>query len=290
MKKEFFLLLLLSFLALPLELSAQDSTQGLSSSVSLFPDYEKTLSFVEFSLSFHEFDYKEDLPIPQKSTESGFLAGGRISFHFQKNIYLGASLDITPSDTDYIGTTQSGMPVKDITENIFITERNLIGYDILAHTKGFLRIYPYLGLGVHYWERRLGGAAPYKEVYSWGILPIGIRTTLALTKKWLAILDFSAQIMFGGEIEVFLSELDPSYRDVTMDLGNRVGFRGEITVVRRFLKHLGGIFSFWIEYIEIGKSNAKVVFQNGAPTNTVIYEPSSRSWDFGFNIGLLITF
>ena len=88
-------------------------------------------NLLQLDLRISYFDYKEDLPAPLKSTESGWIPGAAIGWTRTKpdSVYARAFLEFDSGDVKYDGTTQSGTPVTDASSDQFLfrVEAN-IGY------------------------------------------------------------------------------------------------------------------------------------------------------------------
>lgn len=251
-------------------------------------------SSIQLGFTYSDFDYREDLTPPKKSTESGRLKGGYAFYeysapsHVYGKLFFGYSAD----DITYDGSTQGGTPLtfSDSRQRIFKFEANM-GYSIPLGEK--TAVIPFLGYGYHYWERGQSRITPtfieYEENYHWHYIPLGLKLEHALTDRLK--LGFTAQMncMFDGKMEALTSRVGLTGNDGTFELGNRVGFYLELPVRIDLTKWLFINVSPWYQYIRIGESNRL----NLVLGNMVIgyaYEPSSRTHWYGVNLGLGFSF
>ncbi len=246
-------------------------------------------STIQIGMTYYYFDYKEDLVMPDKSTEYGWLPGIYLDYTFKKksSIYAKVFLSYATADITYDGSTQpSGTPLKftDESARMLKFETN-IGYAIPI-AKGFLLI-PYLGCGYQYWERgdnriipESGGTVQFQEVYKWFYIPVGIKADYNITEKLNIAASAAANFMFWGTLTAYLSYIGGPDTDFT--LGNRIGFYAEIPVTYKFTNNFGISVTPWYEYSSFGASDVDAA--------TGFYEPSSRTNKYGINAGILFSF
>ena len=244
---------------------------------------------LEFGLMCYHFDYEEDLTPPLKSTEDGWLPGIYLGYVYQKpdDLYTKVFIEFTDADTDYDGTTMAGIPVTGTTDNTFFRFEWDIGYTF--DTQEGSSLCPYTGYGYRSWMRGLGGTAPYDEKYTWHYIPIGIKGDLELNDRWSVGANIAARLMFGGEIAIYYSDIDPGYNDPEVDLGDEIGWFFEFPVRYRFDSNWSFVGTPWYEYSEIGKSDETYLTYYGAPVATV-YEPASTTHQYGINFGVTYSF
>lgn len=245
---------------------------------------------LEASLMYYYFDYKEDLPSPFKSTESGWLPGISLAYAYRGTdnpVYGRLLFEYTDAETDYDGTTQSGVPLTDTTDNKFLRWEGNIGYTFIRQ-EGF-DLTAYTGLGYRYWERGVGGQAPYSEEYSWKYVPVGLRAGYRFSDRWDGALDLSARIMLDGEIKVNLSDIDPLLNNPKEDLGNKTGWKVEAPFYYKLTSPWSLVFTPWYEYSAIGKSDDFLITYAGTPV-ALGYEPESRTNQYGVNMGVKLRF
>ena len=146
---------------------------------------------LELGMTYRYFDYKEDIPAPNKSTESGWLPGAYLNVAFQKKsiFYSKIHVDYAAADITYDGTTQNGRPItfSDSRAKLFKFEWD-IGYPV-AIGKSFT-LTPYVGYGYSYWSRGDSRYIPQlnvltiKEEYYWQYIPVGIKLDYDISDRW----------------------------------------------------------------------------------------------------------
>lgn len=241
-------------------------------------------SSIKLGLTYYYFDYKEDLVMPAKSTEYGWLPGVYLDYTFKKksSIYAKVFLSYASADITYDGSTMGGTPVKYSNQSARMLKfETNIGYAIPIG-KNFLLI-PYLGYGYQYWERGdpgySDGAFTYQEVYKWHYIPVGIKADFNITDKLNIAASAAANFMFYGQMTAYLSSIGGIDMDFT--LGNRIGFYAEIPVTFKFTNNIRIAVTPWYEYSSFGASDV-----NGYG----FYEPSSKTNKYGVNVGILFSF
>ncbi|MGA2526910.1 MAG: outer membrane beta-barrel protein [Smithellaceae bacterium] len=246
-------------------------------------------SAIKLGLTYFYFDYKEDLVMPAKSTEYGWLPGVYLDYTFKKksSIYAKVFLSYAAADITYDGASQpSGTPLKYTNESARMLkfEAN-IGYAIPIG-KSFLLI-PYLGYGYQYWQRGdpgyIDGTFTYEEFYQWNYIPVGIKADYNITEKLNIAASVAANFMVYGTATAYLSKTAGGYfgPDMSFTLGNRIGFYAEIPVTYKFTNNIGISVTPWYEYRSFAASD---VNQYG------FYEPSSTANEYGVNVGVLFSF
>lgn len=249
-------------------------------------------STIQIGMTYYYFDYKEDLVMPDKSTEYGWLPGIYLDYTFKKksSIYAKVFLSYATADITYDGSTQpSGTPLKftDESARMLKVETN-IGYAIPI-AKGFLLI-PYLGCGYQYWERgdsRIipdsGGTVEIQEVYKWFYIPVGIKADYNITEKLNISASAAANFVFNSKMTAYFSFV--GLPDTEFTLGNRIGFYAEVPVTYKFTDNIGISVTPWYEYSSFGGSDWEVI-----EGPIIAREPSSRTNKYGINAGILFSF
>ncbi len=230
-------------------------------------------SAVELGFTYFYFDYKEDLPPGFKSTETGWLPGVYGSYEYSKksDVYAKLFASYAAADITFDGTRQDGVPItfSDSRQRFFKFEGN-IGYNLPAGDRASL--IPFTGYGYRYWERGQTRTTPsfseVQEDYSWSYIPVGIRLDYTATDKLSLGLAAQANFMFNGKMRI------PAY-DADFDLGNKVGFYVEAPIRYHLTYNWFLSLTPWYEYSQIGQSNVVIG----------LYEPSSRTHWYGFNVG-----
>ena len=243
-------------------------------------------SAIKLGLTYYYYDYKEDLIMPAKSTEYGWLPGVFLDYTFKKrsSIYAKVFLSYATADITYDGSNSSGMPVKYTSESarMFKFEAN-IGYAIPIG-KNFLLI-PYIGYGYQDWLRGdpnfIDNTFTYQEDYKWHYIPVGIKADYNITEKLNISASATANFMFHGEVTAYFSSIPIGYPDMNFTLGNRIGFYAEIPVTYKFTNNLGISVTPWYEYRSFATSDVN---------SYGFYEPSSTANEYGVNVGFLFSF
>ncbi|HOD36747.1 MAG TPA: hypothetical protein PLR20_13110 [Syntrophales bacterium] len=237
------------------------------------------------ALNYYNFDYKEELDSPLKSTEEEWVTALRLYYNYSANdsgyilLFAEVSLD---DDTDYDGSTQAGVPVKQTTKNDFRRFELDLGYTFKGRMP--LSLTPYVGIGYRFWERDLGG---YKEDYSWFYLPLGLRAAWAPHERISVALNAAVNFMFDGEMDVY----DWAYEDMTVELDDKIGCSVELPVTFNLARHWAFVMTPWYEYSKIGQSAWEpIFFKDGTYTGFVLREPSSRTHQYGLRAGLEFVF
>lgn len=254
----------------------------------------QTSSTFQIGFTYFNFDYKEDIDGPGKSTEYGWLPGVYFDYTFKRksSVYAKVFLKYAAANITYDGSAESDegdvYPLKDENQaaQMFKFETN-IGYAIPIG-RDFL-IIPYLGYGYQWWKRGENRliymvstdefAASIEEVYRWHYIPVGIKAEYNITDKLNVAASAAANFMFYGEMAAKLSYIGGPDTDFT--LGNRIGFYTEIPITYKFTRNMGISATPWYEHSAFGKSDVKY----GA-----VYEPSSRTDKYGFNLGFFFSF
>jgi len=258
---------------------------------------ERLYSSFEFGFMYYYYDYKESLPSPAKSTESGWLPGIYLSYDYKKpsNIYVKLYGNIAGGNLNYDGATQPPFvrPLSFDHSQLFFKFEGNIGYTFSIEDK--ILLIPYTGYGYRYWRRgeskyvtnifipSFGSVAIYdtKEVYTWNYLPLGVKFSYIVDDRWSLGATAAVNFMFGGKMTAYRSENNPSQSDLDFDLGNKPGYYVEIPISYKFDRNWSIVATFWYEYSEIGKSNT---LAGGA------YEPDSTTNQYGLNLGVSYLF
>jgi len=181
-------------------------------------------------------------------------------------------------DTDYDGSTMSGVPLKDTTRNDFARLEMNAGYTYRGNLPFSITLYA--GLGYRYWKRDIG----YNETYSWWYFPVGVKLLNPVNQKFSVGLNASMNIMFEGQMTI--SYKNDLLANTTMTLGNKLSYLLEIPVSWRPLVNWAFTVTPWHEYSEIGESPWEPLnYTDGTYTGfVVVREPSSRTNQYGIRL------
>jgi hypothetical protein len=249
----------------------------------------------ELSFMYHYFDYQEDLPAPHKSTETGWLPGIYAGWKYDKQnaVYSKIFLEYSFGNLTYDGTTTDGTPVTSSHNNnqsLFRIEFD-IGYNIAVSKRISLK--PYVGYGYRHWSRgeayTTSTYSSYNETYYWHYFPVGITADFNIGDKLVIQPNAGLRIMFSGNMSANLSELDPGYNDPKFKLGNKTGWYAEIPVTYKFSQAWAIVMKPWYEYSEIGQSDTVPLTYYGTVYGYA-YEPSSKTKQYGVNVGIVANY
>lgn len=248
--------------------------------------------FVEMGARFFYTDYEEDLDSPQKSTNSGWLPGMYLGFGYRKDngLYLRLFGSYATGDLAYDGSDQGGTAIyfSNDPQKFYRLEAD-VGYAFQAGPKTL--ILPYTGYGYRYWKR--GEANPfignYREEYDWHYLPVGIRIEHEFDARWRIGIAAAVNIMFMGRMKASLSELDSGYNDPAFNLGDRIGSCVSVPIRYAFAKNWSVTGTPWYEHTPIGASNLELLTYRGT-AKSLVMEPSSRTNQYGFDLGVACSF
>lgn len=237
------------------------------------------------ALNYYNYDYKEELDSPLKSTEEEWITAMRLYYNYSANdsgyVLFFAEASVA-DDTDYDGSTQTGIPVKQTTKNDFRKVELNLGYTFKGQMP--LSLTPFVGLGYRFWMRDLGG---YKEDYSWFYIPLGLRVAWAPHERISMALNAAVNFMFDGEMTVY----DWDYKDTTVELDDKIGYAVELPVTFNLARHWSIVMTPWYEYSKIGQSAYEPIFyKDGTYTGYALREPSSRTHQYGLRAGVEFVF
>jgi hypothetical protein len=237
-------------------------------------------SSLEFGLMYYYYDYSESI----NSNESGWLPGIYLSYDYKEpsNIYIKLYGNYADGNLTYDGATFSGTPMSFDHSMSFFKFEGDIGYTNAINEK--LLLIPYTGYGYRYWRRgeteNISGALFIKEQYTWSYIPVGVRVDYKMDDKWTIGANAAVHFMFGGKMTAYFSEVNSALPDVDFDLGDKPAYYFEIPVSYKYDQNWSFVGTFWYEYSEIGKSD----------TVYGLYEPDSKTNQYGFSLGVAYSF
>jgi len=247
----------------------------------------------ELGMTYYKFDYKEDVDPPLKSTEDGWLPGVYFGYTYNRpdGVYTKLFLEYSSGDVDYDGTTQSGTPVRfnDSAQELYRYEWN-IGYTFSV-SKTF-SLTPFAGIGYRFWRRGKSeiraSFVTLQEEYEWLYVPVGLRADVVLSRRLSLEPSAGVRLVFDGTMTVLYSDIYAVNNDPELDLGNKIGWWAELPVRYRFAQHWSFVVTPWYAYSAIGKSDE--AFVSDGQTTLVVYEPSSRTHQYGLKFAIALVY
>lgn len=261
------------------------------------PDDDSTLATLtewardyEMQISGHVmyYDYRETVPSPLKSTETGAMAGLTLGLTHKvhdsdQRFHIEGSF--TSGTTTYDGTTQTGTPVVDSTNDSFWDFRFQYAFPLWTIDEcNHLRLLT--GLNYRYW-RRFG---QYREDYSWWEIPFGLSYETNFNENFSMEIEHVLNWQHGGRIKVFFSGYDPNLQDAEGIVEDSLGMRVDVRL--NFFKQafIPLVVTPWIEYIHFDQGPEFPIKTVGNTTQGTAYEPASRAWRIGISLGTAFNF
>lgn len=252
-----------------------------------------------------------------KSTEYGLIFGlgyeGSIRKHGSQLLFRPKLEGQIGIHQTYDGSTQA-LPILNSTgdtigfkflpaifskRNYFAQAELDIGY---CRTRTITPFYVYSGIKGNMWYRDMNAdTISYSnqitnaELYYWFSVPIGLTISKPISQALALGFDASFNLMFFGQMKVYLSAWDASSTFTTtspsVTLVDKVGFRLELPImyksengnIFRIVPYLN-LYSFGQSETETSKSYVNGVLTEGSEHS--FYEPSSRSWLLGVKLQL----
>jgi hypothetical protein len=251
--------------------------------------------FGEVRLGLMHFDYAEHDPAGVVlDRENGWVPSltGEAELHGEK-LFGRAMLRLAKGTVAYDGHAQStdptvdGLPVQTDSDATFLQGEVQFGgwVDDAKHVALFGAV------GARRWDRdilgttiisRAGVPTPIgglSEVYTWWELQAGLRWTFLEQAGTTWDADVRVVRTAGASIDVDLTPFVGTPTTASMDLASRTGWRLGSSFRRQL--HPNGLFlvaSAWAEGYAFGKSDVNPIFG--------IYEPDSKTTNFGLEVGL----
>jgi hypothetical protein len=242
------------------------------------------------SIGLNLFDYKEEWTPPDKSTESGWLFGVAMQYSIKGGsevpLFGRISFDFSPSGTEYGSNVVDNLGrSRDFTSDSkgwFSRFELNAGYVFYRLVGTSFDVTPYTGFGYRFWRREIAsaeGMLGYTEDYSWSYLPIGVKGDLTIDRNLSVGLDMALHVMVSGSIHIGLE----MYKNPTLTLGNKLGFYVGVPVEYTIATSWALGASMWYEYSAIDQSeySEKIIIGNQYGQ---VYEPASRTHQFGFSV------
>jgi hypothetical protein len=259
------------------------------------PHATNMYSRFDFGFMYWHQDYKEDLPAPLKSTESGWIPGIFLSYEYNKRnaFYLKIFTEFSYGDDTYDGSDQMGNPLvfSDNNHQFLFRGEIDVGYNF-ALSKS-VAVKPYVGYGYRRWNRGqeaiIQGVATYQERYYWHYIPVGVLVEVNVNDRLTVEPNAGVRYMFYGRATAELSEVDPGFNDPAMKLGNRASYYVEMPIRYKLTNTWSIVLKPWFTYDQIGQSDPADLVYHGTVIGTAT-EPSSTAQQYGINLGLSAAF
>lgn len=222
------------------------------------------------------FDYREDLPSPLRSRESGILPLLELGLSFEPDpgLFLrGTWLSTYRSGTFYEGSNLS------TNENVSATDVNDMHHAELRLAKKLSDLSLSAGLAFDEWNRYLSYGSGYREIYRWWTLIAGASVPLDFAPG--LSLEGAVLLMNGANLRVIFSETVTNGEDSTVSLGNRVGFR--VGLPYEFVwRDNSWTLTPWVQATSFGESS---FVDNSTPgLGGRLREPASQTRQFGLGL------
>ena len=247
-----------------------------------------------------DFDYREyDDTGRLLDRESGGIPG--IVFDLTGSMgrwALGGRFSWHTGDVLYDGQTTTGLPIRTRTEENIVDSSVRIERRLGSAASSGLTLYG--GVGYRYWGREIrptytsGGQAVdgLFEMYRWKYFFLGGKT--AVYRSGRSHLGLDARVMrpYRPTIEV---DQGGRYDAVTLDLGERTGWRLGLPLEYRVDERTGMVVEPYAEAWNLGRSPVATLTQQGVPARCLvnniimdcaIYEPRSTTRTLGLTVGL----
>ncbi len=241
-------------------------------------------SYLDAGFGFSQYDYKEEVPPPTKSTEKGLVASLGVAYHlpFASSFYFHPSFNLGFAGTAYDGTNMTGtQAIRSDTDNFFAAPEAIAGWTFLGYgTRSSLGIYT--GMSIRYWRRDMKGPGGYLEDYNTVTFPLGLQYQQFFTQLFSITADISLRYMAGGTMKAHMGKFGMA--DLDLPLGSRLGARVSVpfTIWSVFGGNTSLVFTPWYEYFRIGEGDAKPgLTASGRYTGYDYHEPASTAHTYG---------
>lgn len=253
-------------------------------------------SKIEIGMQFYSFNYAEELALPAKSKETGFIPGLNIthSAKFSPDFTLYSNLEVAIGSTKYDGSIQQlGGSSSIITPHTATTNNSIFNIEMLPALnilqENTTTLEVYLGLGFHYWYRGAGLSDKYgyPEYYSWFYFPLGAKLNFGISHDIKIGLEATVKMPFLGNIIVQNSHLNPQLADSHGTLGGRLGYRLQLPVVFLPENSFQLKINPYLEYSGIGEGATFTIRTKSGSFVSYAHEPASNNYLYGVILSAL---
>jgi len=255
---------------------------------------ETSSTEILLGISMLNFGYKEfnsnDIELDQ---EDGTIPGISFAITHQSQQWLSDfKLTYHKGLVDYIGQTQTGIPVTSRTDTRYLDYS--LSFGKWLKLDNLPRFAVFAGFGQHSWQRNIRstttntGAAVsgLNEKYYWDYLLIGTKLEIISSPKNLWTFDIQYNHMMNAKIDVEFNGFDPA----TLNLGNQLGLRLASPYQYQIKDQLSIRIEPYYEYWQIALGEPQQLLINGTVSGTSIVEPRSETQNIGFNLSLVKIF
>lgn len=269
------------------------------------PKAEHKQTQIEVGFRYFQYDFKEQIPPPKKSMETGSLPGIQLAAeHFFSDEVdasgLQAKFEYASGTIKYDGSlqTQTGEYAGDAvaatpTQIYDIQSRYVHNIEIDYFNKRFDVL---IGYGYHRWFRGTDGSpGGYDVDYTWHYVPIGVRADLFKNDAWSIRLQGDLKLIFSGMAKASMSQVDPQLSDMALPLGSGTAVRIEVATERRLPGNWSVKIAPWYEQTNISRGKWVQSYRNGQPEESGLgklgaYEPASITHVYGGEFNVIRSF
>ena len=216
------------------------------------------------------FDYEEtDVFGRSLNRETGFMPGFTVAASQPyRSIHNTAEFSLYGGDVDYDGETQAGQPHQTTTAETIYRLLYRLSWSPEDSEGAFY--------GKAYWQQwdrdiqPNDGVSGLFERYQWWTVEAGVQVPFIKDEKHRLLLELGMLTTFNGTIMV---DLDAAgYGSPELDLGNGVGFSGELKYAFMQTKNSSFQLGVQLKTWEFGRSNSETLVDG-----RTIYEPDSST-------------
>lgn len=217
--------------------------------------------------------------------EKGMMYGAVGSYTYHNNkLMLKAEGKFAYGEVDYNGSTWDETPLTVSGIPDYMLEvRGLIGYNYYVKT---VTITPHLGIGYRWLQdnSQNKSSSGYKRESNYFYIPAGIEAVADLGNNWFLGANLEYDCFLWGIQKSDLSDVDPGFNDVENKQTSGYGFRGSISITKKY-KKAGYVIEPYIRYWNIEDSGIEPVTYHGT---YVIYgiEPCNNSTEIGCKLAV----
>jgi len=239
-----------------------------------------------------QFDYKEALVLPAKSSESAMLPGVLIGMEYGDPLepwFFSVGGTASMGQSVYDGSLQNLTPFMGTTDNRMLAATFRLGSrsDVFWNSELGL----FIGVSYENWERNVARNTPHgvRETYSWFSIPVGFRWTFPLGGGLSIAPEASLFAVLGAQVLVHHNEIDSRLGDSELNPGEALGldFRFPIQWTLTSGGFQVGVVP-WLRFSKLGISpSVPIRASNGSVIVDAMgriagaYEPASSTVSYG---------